>query len=165
MMDEILQRAIANQFADFPGLKVDATIPVPADLLNEIVQSTLTGNRQITYLHLNVHRDNRISVEVKSPLWPWPLHLKLRLFSSVDLTQSPKVRAFLENNLLLGKLGALLNALPDGTTLYEDQVAIDITALLPDPQQKKLLELVRELDITTEEGKVILNVRIENSQT
>jgi hypothetical protein len=76
------------------------------------------------------------------------------------MTSSPRVRAFLENNLLLGKVGALLNALPKGTNLYKDQIIVDLGMFLS-LQQKKLLELVHSVEIGTETGKVILNIKIE----
>ena len=41
-----------------------------------------------------------------------------------------------------------------------DQIMIDVASLLP--EQKKLLELVKSVEIRTEEGKVILDVRMEN---
>lgn len=79
----------------------------------------------------------------------------------MDFTGSPKVRAFLENNLLLGKLGALFKALPEGIRIYDDQVVVDIGSFLS-PEQNELLKLVKSADIQTTEGTVILDVRIEN---
>jgi hypothetical protein len=90
-------------------------------------------------------------------MWPWPLNLKLKLFSSVELKPSPKIRAFLENNLLLGKLGSLFKGLPNWITFYNDQVAIDLGAFIK-PEQKRLLELVKSVDIKTEESKIIFDV-------
>ncbi len=125
-MDEIFQRLIDTNFAELSGLTVDASIQVPENLVNEIIQSTLQGNRSITYCRLRISRDNRAVADVKSPLLPWTVHLKLKLFRSVDFTASPTVRAFLENNILLGKLGSLLKVLPKGITIHNDQLAMDI---------------------------------------
>jgi hypothetical protein len=86
--------------------------------------------------------------------------LKIQLFGAVDLSNSPKVRAFLENNALLGKLGALFKVLPAGITLYNDQVAVDLDHFLPQ-EYKKFLPLVKSVDIRTEESKLILDVKIE----
>jgi len=160
-MDKIFQRIIDNNFSELPGLVVGACIPVPESLISEIIQTTLRGNRTISYCRVTVGRDNEITADVKSPLLPWTIHLKMKLFGSVDFTSSPKVRAFLENNVLLGKLGALFNALPQGINIYDDQVVVDIGSFLS-PEQKGLLDLVRSVDIKTIEGKVILDVKIEN---
>jgi hypothetical protein len=95
-------------------------------------------------------------------MWPWPLNLKLKLFHTVDFSGSPKVRAFLENNVLLGKLGALFKALPPEIMLYEDQVTVDVGAFIHDPDQKRLLALIQSAEISTEPGKIIFDVKIES---
>jgi hypothetical protein len=161
MIDEIFQRIFDNNFSELPGLTIDASIPVPESLVNEVIEASLQGNKTISYCRVTIGPNNRVSADVKSPLLPWTIHLKMKLFSSVDFTGSPKVRAFLENNLLLGKLGALFKVLPDGIRVYDDQVAVEIGTFLP-PQPKQLLELVKSADIHTTEGTVILDVRIEN---
>jgi hypothetical protein len=110
-----------------------------------------------------IHSQNRVSVDLKTTLLPWPLHLKLKLDTSVDFASysSPKIRAWMENNRLLGSLGSMFNALPEGIKLYGDQLVVDLGAFLPKPEQERMLELVKAIDIKTEEGKVILDVRIE----
>jgi hypothetical protein len=67
----------------------------------------------------------------------------------------------MENNRLLGSLGSLFNALPEGIKLYGDQIVIDLGAFLRTPEQKKLLQLLKSVGIQTEEGQVILDVRAE----
>ena len=91
---------------------------------------------------------------------PWPLDLKLKLFRSVDLARSPRIRASLENNLLLGKLGSFFKALPEGIKLYGDQVVVDIGSFLRTPEQRRMLDLIKSAEINTEEGKLILDVKI-----
>ena len=100
---------------------------------------------------------------MKTTILPWPLNLKLKLDTSVDFASysSPKIRAWIESNRLLGSLGSLFNALPEGIKLYGDQVVIDLGAFLRTPEQRKLLSLVKSVDIRTEEGKVILDAKIE----
>jgi hypothetical protein len=160
-MDKIFQRIFDNNFSELPGLSVDAFAPVPESLINEMLQTSLRGNKIVSYCRVTIGRDNKVSADVRSPLLPWTIHLKMKLFGSVDLKGAPKVRAFLENNVLLGKLGALFNALPEGIKIYDDQVVVDVATFLPS-EQKKLLELVRSVDIRTTEGKVLLNIHIEN---
>lgn len=159
-MDKIFQRLFANNFSELPGLNVEALIPIPEILVNEILDVALRDNKNITYCQLSIHPDNRILADVKSPLLPWTLHMKMKLFHSVDFAGSPKLRAFLENNLLLGKLGSLLHALPKGVALYNNQLALDVESFTP-PEHKPLLALVKSVEIQTEEGKVFLKVKIE----
>jgi hypothetical protein len=54
----------------------------------------------------------------------------------------------------------MFNVLPDGIRIYGDQVVLDLGAFLRTPEQKRLLDPVKSVEIETEEGKVILDVKI-----
>jgi hypothetical protein len=159
-MDEIFQKIIDSNFSDLKGLEVDASIPVPQYMINEIIEAALQGNKNIDYCRVSIGGQNRVSVKLKTPVLPWPLDLKLKLFKSVDLARSPRIRASLENNLLLGKIGSFFKALPEGVKRYGNQVVLDIESFLSAPEQKKFLDLIKSAEINTEEGKVILDVKI-----
>ena len=160
-MEEIFQKIIDDNFSDLEGLKADVTIPVPQNLLNEIIAAALEGNQGIGYCLVSIGAQNRISVKLKTMLWPWPLNLKLRLFRSVDLASSPKIRAALENHLLLGKLGSFLNVLPKGFKIYGNQVVVEVASFLPAKELMRMLDLVESAEIRTEVGKMILDIKFE----
>ena len=162
-MDKILQKILDNNFSDLKGTTIDASIPIPQALITELMRATLQENKNIASIHVSVHPQNRISVDVKTTLLPWSLNLKLRLDTSIDLASypSPKIRAWMENNRLLGSLGSLFNALPEGVKLYGDQVVIDLGTLFHTPEQKRILPLIKSVGIHTEEGKLILAVKVE----
>ncbi len=162
LMDVIFRRLIDKNFSELPGLNIDTTLPVPERLVNEILAAALQGNKNIESCQVSIGTQNRVTMNVKTPLWPWPLNLKLKLFGSVDFSGSPKVRAFLENNVLLGKLGAMLKALPEGVVLYEDQISVDLGPFLQTAEQKRLLELVKSVDIRTEVHKIIFDIKAAN---
>lgn len=162
-MDRLFQRIVNNNFSDLKGTSIHASIPVTQTLINEILEAAIEGNKNIASFYASVHPNNRVSVDVKTTLLPWPLHLKLKLDTSVDFASysSPKIRAWMENNRLLGSLGSMFNALPEGIKLYGNQIVIDLGAFLRTPEQKRLLKLVKSVGIQTEEGKVILDAKIE----
>ena len=162
-MEKIFQKIVRNNFSDLKGTTVDASVPVPQSLINELIAETLKGNKNVASVRASVHPQNRVSVDVKTSLLPWALNLKLKLDKEVDFASysSPKIRAWMENNRLLGSLGSSLNALPEGIKLYGDQIVIDLGAFLRTPEQKRLLSLVKSVGIRTEEGKVILDARLE----
>ena len=162
-MDKLFQKVIQNNFSDLKGTTVDATVPVPQSLINELLAETLKGNKNVSALQASIHPQNRVSLDVKTTLLPWPLNLKLKLDKSVDFASysSPKIRAWMENNRLLGNLGSLFNALPEGIKLYGDQLVIDLGVFLRETEHRKLLDLVKSVAIRTEEGRIILDARIE----
>ena len=159
-VNEIFQKLIANNFSELDGLAVDASIPVPQHMINEIIEAALQGNQNIESCRVSIGEQNRISVNVKTTRWPWPLNLKLWIFKSVDLTPSPRIRVLLENNVLLGKLGSFFKALPEGVKLYGEQIVIDVGSFLQTEQQRKFLDLVKSMEIRTEKGKLIFDVQI-----
>jgi len=159
-MEEIFQKIIDNRFSDLKGLTAYASVPMPEHMINEIVEVALQGNKNIQSCQVSIGAENRISAKLKTTLWPWPLNLKMRLFKSVDFISSPKIRARLENHLLLGKIGSFFKALPEGVKLYGDQVVVDIKSFVPAEEQRKFLDLIKSVEISTEEGKAIFDVKI-----
>ena len=162
-MDTIFQKIIDNHFSDLRGTTVNASVPVPEYLINEILQAALQGNKNIESCLVSIHERNQISATVKTTLLPWSLNLKLKLDNSIDFASysSPKIRAWLENNILLGRLGSFFNALPEGIKLYGNQVVIDIGSFVKTSDQKRMLNLVKSVEMSTEEGVLILGVKIE----
>ena len=161
-MDKVFQAIIDNNFSDFKGMTADLSIPVPQSTINEIIEAALQKNKNIESCEVSIHGQNRVSVNLKTTVLPWPLNLKLKLDNSVDLASysSPKIRAWLENNQLLGSLGSFFNVLPEGVKLYGEQVVLDLGAFLRVSEYRRLLDLVKFVGIKTEENKFIFDVKI-----
>lgn len=160
-MEEIIGRLIKTGFSELTGLALDASIPVPERLVNEIIGKTIQANRSISYCRVSISRQNRVSVNLKTSVWPWPLELKIRLNRTVEFTPSPKINAYLENKVLLGRLGSFFKVLPEGVHLHGDQVTVDLGAFLRTAEQKKWMDLIRSAEIKTEEGRAILDLHAE----
>jgi hypothetical protein len=162
-MDKLFGKLKAGDFSDLQGLTGDLSIPVGQTIINELIQAELQGHKSIASCVISIHPQNRVSIDLKTTIFPLPLNLKLKLDKSVDFASyaSPKIRAWLENNLLLGSLGSMLNVLPPGIKLYGNQLVVDLGAFLRKPEQKRMLELVKSVGINTAQGKLILDVKIE----
>ena len=158
-MDEIIQRLVRDGFSELAGLRLDASIPVPERLVNEVIGKAIQGNHNISYCRVSIGHQNRISVNLKTPLWPWPLELKLRLERTMDFTRSPVLRAKLENKVLLGRFGSFFKILPNGVYIHGDQVVVDLGAFLRTPEQKRFLKLVHSAEVKTEAARVIINIQ------
>ena len=160
-MENIFRKLIDNNFSDLAGLTVDASTPVPERIVNEIIEAALQGNKNITECRVSIGGQNKISAIIKTPLWLWPINLKLRFEKSVDMIGSPMIRASLENHALLGQLGALFKALPNGINIHGNQVIVDVRSLLETPEQRNMLDLLKSIEIRTEQAKLILDVKIK----
>lgn len=159
-MEEILQRLIKDDFSELGGLTIHASLPLSEKLVNEFVQSAMQGNKNITDCYVAIHMGNKIVVNLRTPLWPWPLNLKLKIEPSVDFTTGAKINASLENFALLGKLGAVFNAFPQGITIQDDLITIDILSFIKTTEQRKWLQLIKFLEIQTEEAQMIIDIKI-----
>jgi hypothetical protein len=71
----------------------------------------------------------------------------------------------MENNRLLGSLGSLFHALPEGIKLYGDQVVLDLGVFLREPEHRRLLRLVKSVVMRTEEGRIIFDAKIEVNES
>lgn len=160
-MDEIFRRFIDTGFSELVGLTVDASIPVPEHIINEMIGSALRGNKNISACRASIGRDNLVSVQLKTPLWFLPINLKLELEKSVDVTEYPKLKVRLENLVLLGKLGSFFKVLPEAVSLNGDHIVVDLAAFIPTHEHKKFLGLVKSVEIRTEVGVVIFNVKMK----
>jgi len=160
-MDEIFRKLIDNNLSDLAGLTVDASIPVPEHIVNEIMEAALRGNKNIKDCLVSISGHNKVSVNLRTPLWLWPINIKLKLERSVDFSGSPKIRASLENNALLGKLAALFKALPDGVSMQGDQVIVDVQSFLATPEQRKMLDLIKSVEVKTEQAKLFFDVKVK----
>lgn len=161
-MEEIFQKIIDHDFLDLMGLTVDASIPVPGYLIDETIAAMLQGDKTIRSCQISIHEHNQVSVRLKTSLLPWTLDLKLKLDKSVDLASfsSPKMRAWLENNRMLGSLASSFHVLPEWIKLYGDQLVIDLSAFLRTPEQRRLFNLVKSVVIRTETDKMIFDIKI-----
>jgi hypothetical protein len=162
-MEKIFRQLLDTNFAELTGLTANASVPVPEQLINDLLEIQLAGNKKITSCRVSIGEQNRMSVYVKTPLIPWTLDLRLKLFHAVDLTGSPRLRAFLENNLLISKIASAFSAFPEGIRMYDNQITVDLGMLLDSPEQRRLLEWVKSMEIRTEPGKLILDVQIGKS--
>jgi hypothetical protein len=163
-MDNIFQKLIDNNFSDLAGLTVDASVPVPEHIVNEFIELALRGDKNISHFFVSINSQNKVSISLKTPLWLWTIYLKLKLERSVDFTGSPKIKASLENNVMLGKLGALFKMLPAGININGNQVVVDIRSFIDTPEQRKLLDLIQSIEVRTEIAKVIFDVKIKIEQ-
>jgi hypothetical protein len=135
---------------------------VSQSLINEIIAWMLQGDRIIRACEVSLHAGNQISVHLRMNIFPWSLHLRLKLDKSVDFSSfsSPKVRAWLETHRLLAGVGAFFRLLPDWIRLYGNQVVLDLGYFPREPEQRRILELVKSAEIRTEEGKALFVLKI-----
>ncbi len=67
-MDKIFQKIIDNNFSDLKGTTVEATVPVPEYLINEIIEAALRGNKNVAFCRVSIHGQNQVSANAEDDI-------------------------------------------------------------------------------------------------
>jgi hypothetical protein len=148
-----------RKFRDLAGARVSGSIPISERLLNEIVAATMPKNLPVRDVSVRPEQGNRFSVRIspKAAFLP-QLTVKLEIEKQPQFPTSPElVLRMATMGGLLGLAGAafpIASMLPPGVRLEGERIILDLRALAHREGVVDLLELVRELEITTEEGRM-----------
>lgn len=162
----ILLNAREARFRDLAGTTINATVPVSERLLNEIVAATLPKNVPVRDVRVHPEPGNRFSVRI-APKAAFLPQLTLKL----DIERQPQFPTQPELVLRMATMGGLLgfasaafpiaSMLPPGVRLEGERIVVDLRALAHREGVLDLLELVKDLQITTEAGRLIVRVSAE----
>ncbi len=159
----MFMRLQASGFEDLHGADVSATVPISERLLNEIVQESLPRSVPIRDLHVAPQAGDRFIVRARigsSPLIP-ALKLTVLIAEQPRLPASSILVLKLEGRALLSLAGPALRFFdaPAGVHFERDHIAIDIAALLEQRGFRQYLEFVRQLEVHTTDGLVVVTMR------
>lgn len=161
----LLTRQQAAGFADLKGSEARASIRIAAPLLNEAVATFLAPVTAVRDVTVQPRAANRFDVRVTlaKPSFLPPLNLTLAIERQPALPADPL--------LILRMIGmggmmrfaapaiASFGSLPPGVRLDGDRILVDLRALLAGRGLAHLLDYAGQLEITTEEGSVLLLVQ------
>jgi hypothetical protein len=167
-MDPRLVNLIARQqaanFAGLSGSEIQATLRISADLLNEAIAANLASGAPLRELAVMPRGGNRLDVRVKlaKPAFLPTLSLTLLIERQPQLPADPVLVMKLSGAAgLLGLAAPAITSfgvLPPGIRLEGDRVLIDLRTLLQRYGQAALLDHAEQLQVTTEEGRLVLLV-------
>ena len=150
-----------SKFREIAGARVSGSIPISERLLNEIVAATMPQNLPVREVSVRPEQGNRFSVRIapKAAFLP-QLTIKLDIEKQPQFPTSPElVLRMATMGGLLGLAGAafpIASMLPPGVRLQGDRIIVDLRALAQREGVVDLVDLVRELEITTEPGRVLI---------
>ena len=162
-LSAILGSLQSSGFRDLAGARVSATIPVSERLINELVAASMPPNVPVREAHVHPEPGDRFSVRLtpKSGFLP-SLTIKLAIERQPDFPASPEL--ILRMATLGGLFGVAAAAfpiaqmLPPGVRLDGEHIRVDLRALAAQRGAGDLVQYIRQLRITTEDGRVILHV-------
>jgi hypothetical protein len=146
-------------FRDLAGTRISGSIPVSERLLNQLVAATMPKNLPVREVTVRPEPGNRFSVRISPRAAFLPqLTVKLEIEKQAQFPTSPEIVLRMATmGGLLGLAGAafpIASMLPPGVRLEGERIVVDLRELARREGVADLLELVRELDISTDEGRV-----------
>lgn len=145
-------------FPDLAGSDGQGRIRVSARLLNEIITEQLRGSAAVRELHVVPHADNRFAVRVvTTKAFLPPISLQVAIDKQPSLPGDPVLGLTLSGlGGLLRFAGGFLTSLPPGVRMEGERVFIDLRAALAARGLASVLNYVKEVRLTTEEGRVVV---------
>jgi hypothetical protein len=159
----ILRSLQSTRFRDLAGSHVAATIPVSERLINEMVAATLPPRVSVREVHVHPEAGNRFAVRVapRAALLP-SLTIALAIERQPDFPSSPVlVLRMATMGGLFGMATSAFNVgqmLPPGVRLEGEHIHLDLRALAAERGAAHVLDYVKQLRVTTEEGRAVLHL-------
>jgi hypothetical protein len=161
---DILLNQRATGFPGFTGTHVAAFVPISANLLNDLIAQALPPGAAVSDVQIDPQPGNVLRVRLRiarAPLIP-PLTITLLIERQPEFPESPVLVLRLASSgltVLARAASRLFEALPPGLRIENDLVLVDIAELLRQRGAIEWLQYVRELEITTAPGAVLVSVR------
>jgi hypothetical protein len=159
----IVRSLQATQFRDLAGAQVTARVPVAARLINEVVALTLPTNVPIREARVRPIPGDRFSVRVtpRSAFLP-SLTVRLDIERQPELPGSPVLVLRLATLAGLFGLAAaafpIAQMLPPGVRMDGELIHVDLRAMAEQHGFSNEFQYLRQLRVTTEEGRVLLHL-------
>lgn len=160
---EILNHLQSTGFKDVAGTRLSGTIPLSERLINEVVAASIPRGGHVREAHVRPEPGGRLSVRVapRAALLP-SLTLKLQIERQPEFPGNPVlVLRMAKMGGLLGMASAALpiaGMLPPGVRLDGERILVDIRAMAAQRGFADLLAHVKQLNITTDAGRVLVQV-------
>jgi hypothetical protein len=162
----LLDRLQTTRFADLSGSEAYTVIRVGERLLNESAAAFVATSTVVRDLKVHPRASNQIDVQVKlaKPAFLPAFNVTLHIDRQPQLPDQPELV------LRLSGAGGLLRlagpaiessgALPPGISLAGDRVLVDVRRVLQSRGRGDLLEYIEQLQVLSEDGRLVLAVQL-----
>lgn len=161
---QILEQLRASRFAEIKGARASFSIPVSERLLNELIAATMPSTAPLRDVHVRPQAANRLAVRAKASRLDFlpPVTISLQIEQQPHLPDTPLVVRILSLPGLLSLAGSLLSpsSLPPGIRLDRERVLVDVRQLLERQGFGEIVPLIERLQVSSEEGRLLLDVDI-----
>jgi hypothetical protein len=161
----IIDRLRASGFAEVKGARASLSIPVSEALLNELITAALPPGGPLRDLHVRPQAGNRLAVRARASRLDFlpPMTISLQIEGQPRLPDTPLVVRILSMPGLLSVAGSMLspNSLPPGIRMERERVLVDVRQLLEAKGFGEIVPLIERLQVSSEEGRLLIDVDIQ----
>jgi len=154
-----LQRA---EFVHVAGTSASVRIPIADHWLSQVIAARIPPSVPIKQFALSAGDGNQFTVRIRlaRPAFLPALPVRVLIRRQPSLPDSPVLLLQLVSGSLAALSGALLGilgALPAGIHLRDDTLTVDLRILAQRYRMEAVLDSLTRLEITTEQGRVIVS--------
>jgi hypothetical protein len=162
----LIHDLLASGLHDLSGAHVTGRIPLSQMLLNRLAAEGLRrSHSRVRQVEVHPKAENQFDVFVK--IGKWRLVPAVKIAATIEQQPEPASPVLVLRWSALGGLGAIAAsvldagaALPPGIQLDGDRLRIDVAVLTRQAGAGALLPYLRRLHVTTEEGRVVIDVEL-----
>ncbi len=164
-LDRIVEQLRASRFAELNGARASASIPLSERLLNDILAAVVPASAPVRDVSVQPKAGNRLRVSAKlarADFLP-PISLTLEIERQSEPPSSPLVLRVLSFPGLMALAGAafsMATLLPPGIRLEGQRLHVDVGVLLERHGYGEMLPHLESLQVSTEEGRLVLDVSL-----
>jgi len=160
----LLREQQAAGFPDLQGADGWFRLPISDRLLTRVVLSRIPASAPISEFDLIAEDANQVSVRVRlaKPSFLPPFRIRFAIEQQPALPHSPVlVLRMMSQGIaaLAGPAMRFFQALPPEVRMIGDRIHVDIAALLGRHGAGQVLDFLSQLEVTTEQGRVIVAAR------
>lgn len=168
MIQDFIARQRANGFSGFAGTDVVVRLPLPEELLNELLaEAVVQKSEAVQQARLSIQDNNWINLNLTVKKWLLTKNIKLELEveRTVNFAESPKIKIWLSPSQgvlggLLDLLTNLLGLLPAGIRITGRLIEIDVRVLLELKGFGEFIRYIKVGEIETQSGVINLTVHL-----
>lgn len=161
MLNEILRQLQTTRFRDLAGTRIKAVMPVSESLVNQLIAASLPANAPLQSVTIRPEAADRFSVRIlpKAALIP-AITLKLTVEEQPRLPGYPvlTLRMVTLGGFFGLASGAIAGFLPPGVRLDGERILVDLRTIAAQRGAADLFASLTDLQVHTDEGRVVLQV-------
>lgn len=162
MMNALLQQLQQRNFQDLKGTALTIELPIPLDLLNEVIKVAIKGIDVLQEVKITDMYNGEVTIEVRTTIFTFKERtITGRIVKALNVVK-PAIQIEITDGLGFAGRKLVGMALPDGMELENKVLCISLHHFLfTTPQSQALLQFLKKGEIETRAHDFLLRIQLE----